>query len=102
MPATAAQTSKTTQWTATLRYDELKVNGQFTFPTTGYSVSLKKKVPQGINPEILLLEKVVVPPTGVVADHVVTQPVSFEEHTTNHYQEVEVLPDGIKVKVTHT
>jgi hypothetical protein len=97
--STAATATKSAEWTASLHCDDLKVNGQITFPTTGYTVSLKRKVPQGINPKILLLEKVVVPPTGVVADHVVNQPVSFEEHTTTHYQEVEILPDGIRIMV---
>jgi hypothetical protein len=97
----AASATKSPSWTATLDCDELKVNGTFTFPTTGYSVSLKKKEPQGINPAILLLEKALVPPTGIVADHIVNQPVSFEEHTTVRYKEVEILPDAIKINVTH-
>jgi len=87
-------------WSATLHQDKLKVNGHITFPTPGYKVQLKKKVPQGINPKILLLEKTVEAPTGIEPDHVVTMPVSFEEHTTVHYHEVEILPDGIKIPVT--
>jgi hypothetical protein len=35
----------------------LTVRGKCTFPTPGYTVTLKKKVPQGINPAILLLDK---------------------------------------------
>jgi hypothetical protein len=50
---------------------------------------LKRKVPQGINPEILLLEKMVAAPTGIEPDHIVTIEVSFEEHTSVHYKEVE-------------
>jgi hypothetical protein len=42
----------------------LSVNGKCTFPTPGYKVVLKKKVPQGINPSILLLDKEVTPPAG--------------------------------------
>ena len=95
MPATKTSLD----WSATLHQDKLKVNGHITFPTPGYKVQLKKKVPQGINPTILLLEKTVEPPTGIEPDHVVTVPVSFEEHTTVHYHEVEILPDGIKVIV---
>jgi hypothetical protein len=99
---TSTSKSKVGTWTATLSHNELKVNGEVTFPTTGYTVSLKKKEPQGINPTILLLEMTVVTPNGIVADHVVNQIVSFKEHTTVHYQEVEILPNGIKIKVSHS
>jgi hypothetical protein len=94
----AAKTS--TAWSATLHKDHLKVQGEFTFPTPGYKVELKRKVPQGINPSILLLEKAVTTPHGIEPQHVVTIPVSFEEQTTAHYHEVEILPDGIKIAVT--
>ncbi len=93
----AAKTS--TSWSATLHHNNLKVQGEFTFPTPGYKVELVKKVPQGINPSILLLEKSVTNPHGIEPQHVVTIPVSFEEHTTTHYHEVEILPDGIKISV---
>jgi hypothetical protein len=86
-------------WSATLHSNTLKVEGQCTFPTPGFKVHVKKKEPQGINPEILLLEKIVVAPTGIEPDHVVTIPVSFEEHTAVHYKEVEILPDGATIKV---
>jgi hypothetical protein len=95
MPAT--QTA--TDWSATLDCGELKVTGQITFPTTGYTVQLKKAEPQGINPAILLLDKVVTAPTGIVADHVVNAPVSYEEKTSVRYEEVQILPDGISIKV---
>ena len=88
-------------WSATLHADHLKVQGQCTFPTPGFKVHLKKKEPQGINPLILLLEKTVTAPTGIEPQHVVTISVSFEEHTTTHYHEVDILPDGTRIKVKH-
>jgi hypothetical protein len=94
--------NKCHDWTATLHSNKLKVQGKCTFPTPGFKVHLKRKVPQGINPEILLLEKTVVAPTTVEPDHVVTIEVSFEEHTSVHYKEVEILPDGTKIKVSHS
>jgi hypothetical protein len=97
MPAPAA----TATWSATLHAHDLKVRGELTFPTPGYKVTLKKKHPQGINPSVLLLEKTVVPPTGIEPDHVVQMPVDFEEHTLVDYHEVEILPDGVKIKVKH-
>jgi hypothetical protein len=91
-----------TDWSATLHANTLKVAGKCTFPTPGFKVHLKKKEPQGINPAILLLEKTVKAPTGVEPDHVVTVEVTFEEHTTAHYSEVDILPDGTKIKVKNT
>ena len=88
-------------WSAVLDAGKLTVSGQYTFATTGYSVHLTKKEPQPKNHKVLQLEKVVTPPKGIVADHVVTIPVKFEEHTTTHYEEVEILPDDTKIKVTH-
>ena len=89
-------------WSATLHHNKLKVHGELTFPTPGYKVHLAKKTPQGINPLVLLLEKTVVAPTGIEPDHVATIPVSFEEHTTTQYHEVEILPDGVTIRVKHT
>ena len=99
--------NKCGDWSATLhaepkKHGELKVHGKCTFPTPGFKVHLKKKEPQGINPAILLLEKVVVAPTGIEPQRVVTLPVSFEEKTTAHYEEVEILPDGTRIPVKHT
>jgi hypothetical protein len=86
-------------WSATLHHKTLKVQGECTFPTPGYKAELKRREPQGINPAILLLEKTVTPPTGIVAQHVVTQMVTFEEHTSAHYHEVQILPDGVMIEV---
>lgn len=93
--------NKCGDWSATLHSKKLMVHGQCTFPTPGYKVHLKKKEPQGINPEILLLEKTVTAPTTIEPQHVVTIAVRFEEHTTTHYHEVEILPDGTRIKVKH-
>jgi hypothetical protein len=76
----------------------LSVKGKCTFPTTGYTVTLKKKVPQGINPLILLLDKLVTPPVGPAADVVTTIPVVYEEVTNVRYTEVEIS-DSTKIKV---
>jgi hypothetical protein len=89
------------EWTATLHSSKLKVHGTIKFPTTGYKVALKKQEPQGINPAILLLAKTVTDPTGVVADHITAVDVHFNEHTTVHYKEVQILPDGPTIKINH-
>ena len=76
----------------------LTVRGKCTFPTPGYTVTLKKKVPQGINPAILLLEKTVTPPSGPQPEVITTIDVKYEEVTNYRYTEVE-LSDGTKIKV---
>jgi hypothetical protein len=77
----------------------LSVKGKCTFPTPGYTVKLKKKVPQGINPSILLLEKIVTSPSGPQPDVVTTIDVTpYEEVTDYRYKQVEI-PDGITINV---
>jgi hypothetical protein len=99
-----SEVNKCGSWAATLFVEQnghhrLKIHGQCTFPTPGFKVHLKKKEPQGINPAILILERTVVPPTGIEPQHVVTIPVSFEERTRQHYDEVQIVPDGVRIEV---
>jgi hypothetical protein len=77
----------------------LHVQGRCTFPTTGYKVRLVKAVPQGINPAILLLRKIVTPPTGITLPVVQTIPVAFKLKTNANYTHVTILPDVVTVKV---
>ena len=77
----------------------LHVVGKCVFPTHGYKVTLKKAVPQGINAAILLLQKVVKPPTGPVIQTPETVNVSFTLKTKTKYTHVTILPDGTTVKV---
>jgi hypothetical protein len=77
----------------------LRVNGKCTFPTPGYKVTLKKKQPQGINPNILILEKVVEAPTTVEPQIVTTVPVQYEEITDQHYTDASILPDNTSIRV---
>lgn len=77
----------------------LRVRGECTFPTPGFKVTLRKKEPQGINPTILILEKIVVSPTGLEPQVVTTIPVGYEETTDQHLSEVVILPDDTKIAV---
>jgi hypothetical protein len=77
----------------------LKVRGECTFPTPGFKVTLKKAVPQGINPTILILEKIVVKPTGIEPQIVTTIPVEYEETTDQPTKEVVIMPDDTKITV---
>lgn len=77
----------------------LHVKGECTFPTSGYKVKLVPHVPQGINPTIYILDRVVQVPTGVVSQIVTTLKVEYEEKTNAHYQEVYIEPDGVTIPV---
>jgi len=80
----------------------LRVIGKCLFPTHGYKVSLKMAVPQGINPAILLLNKIVTPPTGRVIQTPEVRNVVFTKKTKTKYQKVTILPDGPTIPVQHT
>jgi hypothetical protein len=69
------------------------------FPTPGFVVTLRRHTPQGFNPRILLLDKVVRPATGVVPQVVTRVEVRYEEATTAGFDAVAVLPDGDTVPV---
>jgi hypothetical protein len=103
--ATANATLKST-WTAV--HDEtppgpgcLKVKGEVQTPTPGFVLHLSKANPQGINPQILLLRLDRKAPSGIEPQHVVTEQVSFEEHTHVPYKQVQIEPDGVTINVVN-
>ena len=77
----------------------LHVTGKCTFPTEGYSVELRPADPQGINPKIYILERIVHEPTGPVADVITDVPVHYQEQTDTEYDEVHIQPDDVHVEV---
>lgn len=77
----------------------LRVHGVCTFPTPGFKVTLKRHVPQGINPAILILDKTVKRPTGIEPQIITKVDVKFEARTNTHYTGVTILPDGVQIKV---
>jgi hypothetical protein len=77
----------------------LRVRGECEFPTAGFRVTLRRHEPQGINPRVLLLDKVVRPPTGPVAQVVTRVEVRYEEVTTAGFDFVTILPDGDTIRV---
>ncbi|HEX8180066.1 MAG TPA: hypothetical protein VF525_11030 [Pyrinomonadaceae bacterium] len=101
-----ASTGKCTGWRAVQDSmppgaPRLRVTGRCTFPTHGYKVTLREAVPQGINPRILLLQKIVRPPTGPVIQRPETVDVRFDKkNATTRYTNVTILPDGGTIKVT--
>ena len=78
----------------------LRVTGRCRFPTHGYKVKLIKAVPQGINPAILLLKKVVTPPSGPVIQTPETVEVRYQQRVKKgQYKQVTILPDGKTIRV---
>ena len=77
----------------------LHVSGMCTFPDNGYSVSLTKHVPPGINPKVYLLDLTITSPTGKVSHLVRDTPVHFSEQTEIRHESVEILPDHVWVPV---
>lgn len=77
----------------------LRVTGKCVFPRLGYKVKLVKAVPQGINPAILLLRKVVKPPAPSSPAYPVSIPVEYTQKGGTNYTHVTILPDGKTVKV---
>jgi hypothetical protein len=72
----------------------LRVTGKCTFPTDGYSVRLELAEPQGINPAVLLLDRVVIPPSGAAAQVVSEEVVNYSEETRSTYTGVMIQPGG--------
>jgi len=78
---------------------QVHVIGRCVFPTTGFKVKLVKAVPQGINPAILLLRKVVTPPAGIALPIKTAVDIRYDLTTTTNYTHVTILPEGVTVKV---
>ena len=58
---------------------KLIVVGDVQVPTSGWHVWLESRNPQGVNPQILILDVKAQPPSGIVLEVVTTIPVRFEE-----------------------
>jgi hypothetical protein len=77
----------------------LHVAGECTFPTTGYSVELKPHTPQGINPSIYLMDRIVQEPSGNVGQKVTVVKVHYREVTNAKYSEIHIVTDDVHIPV---
>jgi hypothetical protein len=79
----------------------LHVVGRCAFPTAGYTVELEPANPQGINPSIYLLNKVIHSPTA--GDQTTNDPfivnIHYREETRAVYTHVQIMPDNTAVAV---
>lgn len=83
---------------------ELSVSGVCIMPSAGYSLTLTRAEPQGINPAILLLNLDVISPTGIVAQVLTPFEVEYTEETDQPFDQVTILsasgmPAGATVDV---
>jgi hypothetical protein len=90
------------EWTATTTHGvdtvQLHVKGVCQEPTPGYTLTLVPAEPQGINPEILLLQLTETPPSGMATQVITPTPV---EYTRSYVipgarvpKQVTILPGG--------
>jgi hypothetical protein len=80
---------------------ELRVTGDVTEPTTGWTVRLERAVPQGISPKDLLLKLIEVKPTGAAGDIVTTHHVRYDEEPAEvEYTEV-TIEGAFSITVHH-
>ena len=79
----------------------LTVHGECTLGSSGYTVELVRREPQGVNPRDLLLDLVVTRPSPdeVVLPVLTRYPVTYEEGTLTYFETVTILPDGPSVEV---
>jgi hypothetical protein len=80
---------------------ELRVTGDVTEPTTGWTVSLERAVPQGINPKILLLKLIEVKPSGAAGNVVTTHHVKYDENPAQVEYTDATIEGAFSIKVHH-
>lgn len=91
------------EWSATLTTfgiaaPLLSVKGTCTFNTAGFEVALRRHRPQPGDPALLLLDRIVTPPSGPVAEVITEVEASYVERTAS-VERVTILPEGITVAV---
>jgi len=63
---------------------------------------LRRHEPQGINPEDLLVEKIIQEPHGPSAEVLSDVAVRYQEETDFGYRTVTILPDGPTIEVARS
>lgn len=63
---------------------KLIVIGDMEVPTGGWRVDLVRRSPQGINPNILILDVAAQPPRGIVTQVITVVPLRYEERPPQH------------------
>jgi hypothetical protein len=71
----------------------LHVTGVCRFPTAGFTVELRRRVPQGFHPRDLLLDKIVTAPSAAAAEVITELEVRYSEETDAGFDTVSIQPD---------
>jgi len=77
----------------------LHVQGKCVYPTAGWTITLEKAVPPGINPKVLMLNRVAKPPQGAAAQQVTTYTPTYDQKLgpDENYNTVTIMPEKISV-----
>ncbi|HWC25290.1 MAG TPA: hypothetical protein VG474_01790 [Solirubrobacteraceae bacterium] len=86
-------------WRALQGPGVIVVDGWCTFPTGGWEMELRKAEPQGVNPEDLILERVVKAPDTYQPPVRRGMEIHWEEQTDAEYKTVTIRPDGLTIEV---
>lgn len=80
----------------------LRVTGECVFPASGYKVELVRRIPQGFNPWILILDRKVQVPMRITDRVENTLKVRYEQKTNASYQTINIQPDRVNIAVKDT
>jgi hypothetical protein len=85
---------------------KLIVVGEVQVPTGGWHAGLTRRSPQGINPDILILDVSAQAPSGMVTQVITTIPLRYEERPPVHQYTQVTIVDGhdqvtVDVEITH-
>jgi hypothetical protein len=80
----------------------LHVKGTWVYPTAGWTISLEKATPQGVNPAVLILKKIAKAPQGQAAQQETTYEPKYDhklEPGEPEYETVTVMPDNVSKNI---
>lgn len=80
----------------------LHVSGKCIYPSAGWTITLKKHEPAGINKAVLILARSADPPRGQATQVETTYDAKYEQKLgpDENYNTVTIMPDNVSVKVT--
>jgi hypothetical protein len=80
----------------------LHVQGKCVYPTAGWTITLKKRVPQGAVSSVLMLDRVADPPRDPAVQKETTYTPTYEQKLgpDENYDTVTIMPEEISVQVS--
>lgn len=79
----------------------LHVKGRCVYPTPGWSVTLEKSTPEGINPGVLVLQRKSAPPRDKAGPKTTVYEPAYDQKLNDdeNYYTVTITPDNVSVKI---